>query len=63
MSLPRLLAIPTNLIELSNCCICLHMSLRFSLIDDDDGTIYTKKSVSYNVEKDSSTLIFHTLIK
>jgi hypothetical protein len=37
IKVPRLFAIPTNLIELSNCCICLQRTFRFSLVDDDDN--------------------------
>jgi hypothetical protein len=60
--LPRLLAIPTNLIELSNCCVCLQMTFRFSLVDKD-GTLYTINSVYYNDENDFPTLIFFRLIE
>ena len=46
MRLPKLLAMPTNLIELSNCCICLQRTFRFSSVDDV-GKQYTINSVSY----------------
>jgi len=39
IKVPRLLAMPTNLIELSNCCISLEKIFNFSSVDGDDNGI------------------------
>src|SRR5919199_4716599 len=61
--LPRLLAIPTNLIELSNCSISLHILSKFSSVRN--GILILPHSpLFYDVIKRREYLIFspHSLI-
>jgi hypothetical protein len=51
IKVPRLLAIAINLIELSNCCICLHMTFRFTSVDDDNGKPISYKFSFFNYKQ------------